>query len=426
MNKDESKAVKNKILRVLRRYAPRVGMFLLAVALMAFVLYHSLGLEQVQVDTIAAVRSVEYEISGLTGYIFRDEQVVYSQNSGAATYLVEDGERVAAHTELARVYKTGNTADYLAERARIESRIKLIERAISLGVNNAGGIDNTRTALGESYAALMSALGRGKLDTAAALSDDFFVALSASALINGGDDALRAELVALQNELNMLTGSYGGAYESISNEASCYFFYSVDGYENIFDISLLDTLDASGLRALAASQPQSVGAGVPVGKFVHDYEWFMAMSAGRDVCERLEQGRYYEMTLSGGLTLDMYLERLDIPAVGDGIMIFSCGEMPEGFDYAREQSVELLIDTVAGYRVPTGAIYSQKGLDGVYVLSSSEVIFRRVTILYRGDGYVVVAERDYTTENYDEFLNLNDQIILSVSDGELYDGRILD
>lgn len=100
--------------------------------------------------------------------------------------------------------------------------------------------------------------------------------------------------------------------------------------------------------------------------------------------------------------------------------------MPEGFDYARVQSVKLVMGQTAGYRVPLQALHTQQGLDGVYVLSGSQVIFRRVTVLHRGDGYAVVAERDYTTENYTEFLNLNDQIIVSLSDGKLYDGRILD
>jgi hypothetical protein len=92
----------------------------------------------------------------------------------------------------------------------------------------------------------------------------------------------------------------------------------------------------------------------------------------------------------------------------------------------RVLEAQLLVDSVSGYRVPDKALRQHKGFDGVYVLSSSEVIWRRVNVLYRGEGYAVVAERDYSTENYKEFLNLNDQIIISLSDGELYDGRILD
>lgn len=426
MNKDGRVDIKNKIIDAVRRYAPRVGIFVLAAVLMAFLLYHSIGADRAVVSTVAAVRSVEYEISGLTAYIFRDEQVVYSTNTGAATYNVSDGQRVATQTEVARVYTTGSTEEYLERRGELEDRIALLERAVTLGAKTAGGIDNTRAALSSSYSAFMAALGRGELDTADVLSDDLFVALCAASLIDGDGSAITAELNSLKVQLDNLPNSYGGAYQSIVSDQSCYFFYDTDGYESAFDVELLDSLDAAGLRRLAAAQPAYSGQGVPVGKYVHDHEWFMAMSAGSDVCGRLEEGNYYQVTLSDGRVLDMYLERLSAPATGDGIMVFSCSKMPEGFDYARVQEVELLVNSIQGYRVPTVALCTQKGLDGVYVLASSEVIFRRVNILYRGADYVVVAERDASTENYKEFLNLNDRIITFVSDGELYEGRIFD
>lgn len=426
MKEDERVNVKNKIIDAVRRYASRVGIFALAAVLMAFLLYHTMGADRAVVSTVDAVRSVEYEISGLTAYIFRDEQVVYSTNTGAATYTVSDGQRVATETEVARVYTTGDTDEYLEKRGELEQRIALLERAVALGRKTAGGIDDTRAALSSSYSAFMSALGRSELDTADALSDDLFVALCAADIIDGDGSAMIGELNSLRTQLDSLPSSYGSVYQSIVSDQSCYFFYGTDGYESAFDVDLLDSLDAAGLRKFAAAQPGYSGTGVPVGKYVYDHEWFMVMSAGGDVCGRLEEGKYYQVTLQDGLVLDMYLERLSIPASGDGIMVFSCSRMPSGFDYARVQEVELLVNSIQGYRVPTQALTSQKGLDGVYVLSSSEVFFRRVNILYHGDGYVVVAERDVSTENYDEFLNLNDRIITFVSDGELYEGRIFD
>ncbi len=416
MDGNKFSELKNKILSVLRAHWRRAGIFLLAVAMMAFLLYHTLGADRVLAETVAAVRSVEYEITGLTGYIFRDEQPLYSQNSGAAVYLVEDGARVAVDTELARVYTTGNREEYLTQRRALEGRIHLLEQAVALGRPTVGGMDDTEAALAQAYSAYMAALSREDIEGAAALSDRLFVAMGADSILEG-DTALTEELASLRSQLAALNNSFGGSYASLRNETSCYFFYDCDGYESIYDVALLDTLDAAGLRALSA-QPATTGS--PVGRLVHDYEWYMAMGAGSDICGKLAEGSYYDITLQDGRVLSMYLER-----IGDGILIFSCGTMPEDFDYGRVQQVELLVDSTAGYRVPEAALYQQKGLDGVYVLSGSEVIFRRVNILYRGDGYVVVAERDYSTENYQEFLNLNDQVIVSLSDGELYDGRIL-
>lgn len=417
--------LKNKILNVLRTHWRQVGAFVLAVALMAFLLYHTLGLEQVRAETVAAARSVEYELAGLVGYVFRDEQVVYSQNSGAAVYLVDDGARVAADTELARVYNVGSTAEYLAEREELEARAALIEQAIALGRPNVGGLDDTRAALTSSYSAFMLALEKGELGAAVELSDQLLVALCAEDILRG-DTALSEELSSINARLTALNNSFSGNYEVIKNERGSYFYYDTDGYEQIFDTSLLWDLDAAGLRRLASRQPEEQSVrGVAVGRLINNYEWYMAASAGSDVCGKLDEGGVYELTFSDGRVLGMTLEKINTSDAGDGVLIFSCGTMvnvPSG----RVLEAQLLVDSVSGYRVPDKALHQHKGFDGVYVLSSSEVIWRRVNVLYRGEGYVVVAERDYSTENYREFLNLNDQIIISLSDGELYDGRILD
>jgi len=417
--------MKNKILNVLRTHWRQMGAFVLAVALMAFLLYHTLGLEQVRAETVAAARSVEYEIAGLVGYVFRDEQVVYSKNCGAAVYLVNDGARVAADTELARVYNVGSTAEYLAERGALEARAALIEQAIALGRPNVGGLDDTRAALTSSYSAFMSALEKGEPGAAVKLSDQLLVALCAEDILRG-DTSLSEELSSINARLTALNNSFSGNYEVIKNERGSYFYYGTDGYEQIFDTSLLWDLDAAGLRQLASRQPEEQSArGVAVGRLINNYEWYMAASAGSDVCGKLAEGGVYEMTFSDGRVLGMTLEKINTSDAGDGVLIFSCGTMvnvPSG----RVLEAQLLVDSVSGYRVPDKALRQHKGFDGVYVLSSSEVIWRRVNVLYRGEGYVVVAERDYSTENYKEFLNLNDQIIISLSDGELYDGRILD
>ena len=99
--------------------------------------------------------------------------------------------------------------------------------------------------------------------------------------------------------------------------------------------------------------------------------------------------------------------------------------MPQGFSWSRVQQIELLVSEITGLRVPDAAVREEKGIKGVYILSSSQVVFRRIKIIYEGEGYYVVAPRDPEAENYKEYLDSGDQIIISVSDGELYSGRII-
>ena len=69
--------------------------------------------------------------------------------------------------------------------------------------------------------------------------------------------------------------------------------------------------------------------------------------------------------------------------------------------------------------VPASALHEVSGVEGVYIFKDSTAYFRRVRVLYRGDGYVIVAQNDNGDEAY---LSLFDILITSGKD--LYDGRV--
>ena len=56
MDGNKFSELKNKILSVMRNNWRRVGLFLLSVAMLAFLLYHTLGADRVLAETVAAVR----------------------------------------------------------------------------------------------------------------------------------------------------------------------------------------------------------------------------------------------------------------------------------------------------------------------------------------------------------------------------------
>lgn len=420
--------IKKKLTRFCRRRLPAVGTALLIVVLMAFTLYNCLDLSAVKAETTPAVKSYEYEIAGLYGYVFRDETVLYSSYSGASVYLVGDGERVSAGTEVVRTYASGSTEEYLERRSDIERKIELLERSARVGTLNAEGIDSTRELTSGVYEKIMSAIADGQLASAAEFGDDFFVGLNARAVLTGQNDGLSDELAAARSELDALVNSYSGTYESVSGEGSGYFWYGSDGYEEIFDYSSVDTLTPEALESMAASSAAASPAGkYAVGRMIGDYVWYLAVPADAELCRRLEGREECDITFDrSGRSFEMELYRTSYSADGnEGVLIFSSGYIPEDFDFSRVQSIELLVEEISGFRVPADAVQELRGVKGVYVLSSSTMIFRKINIIYEGDGYVVAAYRDLSAENYAEYLDLNDEIIISVSDGDIREGRTL-
>jgi hypothetical protein len=127
--------------------------------------------------------------------------------------------------------------------------------------------------------------------------------------------------------------------------------------------------------------------------------------------------------------LKVTLEEIRESQNGECVIVFSCATMPEGFDYTRYQSFRLDITSISGYRVPKEALVtvldkeSGEEKTGVYIVQGSVAYFRRIEIIAEGNGYYIASELDKSKENYKEYLNINDLIILE-PDG-VYDGKIL-
>lgn len=417
----------NKLKQLVKKYLMTAGAAVLVIILMIYTLYNSLDISAVRAVTTPAVKSTEYEIAGLTGYIFRDERVLYSVNPGAAVYRVADGEKLAVNTELARVYSSGSTIAYLAEREQLEYNIDLLNRSVKTGRMTASGVSGTKESMNDIYNTIMASISDGNLSGALSESDELLVYLNAYDLITGKNDSLYDELTAEKAKLTALENSYTGAYESIKNPAGGYFFYSCDGYEDVFKYDLIGSLTAGSLKNLAAASPAAANGKYAVGKMVYNYVWYLAVPADAGLCRKMVDAWICNATFKdSGLKLDLSLDRIAFTEGEEsGVLIFSCGIMPRGFDYARVQPIELLVSTTTGYRVPDSAVHEINGVRGVYVLSASVVKFRKIKILCEGEGYYVVAERNMSAENYEEYLNLNDDIIISLSDGNIFDGRVL-
>ena len=102
---------------------------------------------------------------------------------------------------------------------------------------------------------------------------------------------------------------------------------------------------------------------------------------------------------------------------------FECDRMPNGFDFARSQSVEAVVKRVSGISVPKSATHKSDGFLYVYILRGSVVFERRIEVIYEGSDYYVVQD-GLEPDGDDVFLQSNDTVIL---DGKnLFDGRILD
>ena len=81
----------------------RIAAVVLCIAVFVYTVYHISSVFGEDIATISTGVSREARTVDGMGYIFRNETVLFSQNSGMADYIKKDGDKVSVGDSLATV-----------------------------------------------------------------------------------------------------------------------------------------------------------------------------------------------------------------------------------------------------------------------------------------------------------------------------------
>ena len=404
-----------------RRNWWRIGAGFLLLGLLFYTVYHVFGSSSANLLTTPARDVTDYKQYFGTGYLFRDEEVLTVDGDGLVDPEAANATKVSRGVPVAKVYPA--EGDLAAKQGRlnlINRQIALLEASELPGGTSLGKVAEYRKAAERIYLTLRRQVSAGFYLGVSGASDDFFVECNrVASLLESGTaaktllDSYRAERDALLSgtPISVIPDGYSGYYYSASE---------VDGYENVFTMDRLKSLTMTSLEALAlASQKQP--SGTVAGKIVYDYRWYLAVPVDKEAAELLSAGETCRARFSanGDKELEVFCEAF-LPGEGDKvILIVSCGDSPEDFVFFRNQPVELLVENCSGYYVPASAVRTLKGETGVYVFEGGTVYFRKIEILFSGNGYSICARKEDTGRGY---LAANDLIV--TSGRNLYDGKV--
>ena len=404
------------------RLARNALILLVMTGLIVYVVYHCLRYFEDPVQTTVAVRQTEQQTLTFEAYLFRDEEVLTSSHGGALQSLAADGSHVAIDSEVARVYITGNGEALYAQLQALNEKIAFYEQCLA-AERFAPAYLNT---LDEEIARTQDEIQRAKAagEAVSALSDELLLLLNQRQVMTGEFADLPELLRMLKEERRALESAYAGTYESITTAKSGYYFRETDGYETLFTNAALSGASFDSFFELIAQQPQATDT--HAGKLIGDYIWYAAIPAAASEVQMLTEGMSYLLRFADGTAVEMTLDRM-LTKEGDErcVLIMKTGHMPQGFDYTRIQTVTMEIGTTAGLRVPqTALIVGKDGEMGVYILDVAYVRYRKIDIVWRGDGYVLVRESDRTKKGHENDLGYQERLITH-SDEALFDGQLL-
>ncbi len=368
-------------------------------------------------------------------YIFRDETVIDKTSVGTVVTLVSEGDRVSKGQMLANIYPDSDDVVLQDEINRIERKLNILSSSeidSEYIVTDLSDIDNN---ISDIMTDIYSATSKGNISSVIRKSSDLIVSLNKRDLIVDSEFDFSSEVTRLNRQKNEIENRISSSSSPVYASSSGYFYGDVDGYENQFDIKLVDDMSIELLESLSSGEADTRLLSSGAVKIVNDFVWYVVCSVDASQTARLSEGYSYSLSFpeNGGSEMKMRLVKIVSETTSStAVVVFRSNVLPSDFNYKRFQKAEIILDSVNGLSVPKKALRVVDGINGVYILVGDVVRFRKVEILDEKDNYYIV--RHYTADDAFEAadsetvsdgvenISLYDNII--VSGKELFDGKI--
>lgn len=399
-----------------------VKAFLIAITLLFVVALGYVGLQLYTIlhrtyrteTAIAYTMADSISLSGMA--VFETVDVPGEGNLG---YIVADGERVSAGTVLAERY-TDESQGVLRERLdRLDRTLELLSKS-----QNSTGSDlsmlttQTRTALYN----LLDQVDTASYSGIAQAEEDFLLAQNRLQISTGQADNFESVMATLQQEREEVAGQLGGL-QTITAATNGYFVSSVSANPISMDQETLDAMSSAELRSLLEQGAETSPAGL-AGHIITGFSWRFYGVCSLETAARLDGITKVNISVPGKENDPLpatVVEVTEDEETGTAKVVIECRSINANVLRFGIEEAQVDLTTYEGIRIDRSALHIKDGAKGVYVKYGDLQRFRRITILYEDENYILVP-RDGALGTENE-VRLYDEVI--VEGTNLQDGKLL-
>lgn len=409
--------------------ATRILMLLVCLGVTAYFGYQSLRYMKDPFTTAAAYGCTVDETVSASGYVVRSERVLEDNDSGLLRLARAEGERVSVGGTVAAVYADQASLDRQSEIDALEARIEQLEyvQSASLSYEASAKLDNQ---IAQDLLAVRTALTAGRLDTVERRGSELrALVMKRDYTYSGG--SLDEQLESLRQELKDLRRQSAGSTRRISAPVSGLYSAVVDGYETVLTPESILEMSPSQLSAV---QPDSAVSS-HVGKLILGDNWYYAAALRASEIREIQEAGSVSLRFSKDVArdLDVSVQSVGWEEDGRSVVVFQGKYDLSQLTLLRQQSAEIILNTMTGIRVPQEALRvvprtvtgpegskTEVQTTGVYCVVGVKAVFKPAEVLYSGEGFVLVQP---ASSDKKRVLRSGDEVIVTARD--LYDGKVV-
>ena len=385
------------------------------------------------------------EALDVEGYFIRDENVIASKTlGGVISYMTDDSEKVAKGEKVAEVYNSAEDAQKQAELEELESQLAVLKELES----SAEILSVTPDVIDENISSHLIDMAVNKNEGNLAKSDEsinqIIYNINERQLLTGKLKNFNEKISELESKIEKMKNSSSKKISELKAPAAGYFTSELDGYENVLDISKINSIMPEDLEKVkTASKKTEDGA---VGKVVSNIFWYIACPVTSEQAIKLNEYKNNQMTVT---MPSASVKNVNITLIGinrkdsksDGVAIFRGTDMNVNLLSIRSGTVAINMNSYTGIAVPESAIHQDtitittedkdgkekevsKKVSGVYVQYGNEINFKEVVPLYSDSGFVICKQEPDDDELFsNSTIKVYDKVVVEGVD--LYDGKVI-
>ncbi|MCL2884769.1 MAG: hypothetical protein FWF49_04725 [Oscillospiraceae bacterium] len=396
----------------MHRWLSRLLVTLFALFLVSYTLYQGIRLFYKPVETETATLYTAFDAVDTTAFAVRSETPLTDIPAGALAYQIGDGGKVAKGGVIATAYATDAAAAAWQQSARLDSEIAELQTLQLQGTAGLSSLD----AVQQQLEAALRAVAAGDPADALAQQDTWLLQMDKRQLIMGKVTDFTARIHDLTAQKNALAPQMTRATGQLTAPVSGYFIQHCDGLENTIPVGSVTSVTVDQVNAALAATPQLSATG----KIVDAYDWYIVCVLPSDKALAMPLGKSFNVLFPfvSATPVPMTVAAMNQQGA-ETAAVLRCTNMSQDLANMRSEPVQIQLKQYTGLRIPTTALQTVNGQQGVYVVYAGMAVWRQVDILYSAPGYILCTN-DPTASGA---LQLFDSVVIKAKG--LYDGKIL-
>lgn len=421
----------------------KIGIALIVFTIVIYVVVTAVNANMKNSNELTTEIAVKYDYSESIlsdAVIIREETLITNSIAdGVEYYMVNDGDKVAVGSVVAKVFADETDALFYNKVQEIDEKIVVLE-SLNTPYDNVTTDSAVDSQIYLNIKSLLISVNDNDFKNRDSAAESLIYSINQRQRIVGTVSDFNAQIQTLQQEKAKYSDTGASCIAEIRAPKAGYFVANIDGYESVYDYDNVTKLTVDDLNAIPT---QKVILGDSVGKIVSGLDWYVVCKLTADEALSLSHSESYpKIIFSSASEEPVPVELVALNQASkqsDAVAVFKCNYMNSSLSSLRNEPVQIIINSFEGVRISKDALHDDyvevinsdgeptgetARVQGVYILHGSELMFREVSVIFAGSDFVIVdINPDSAILKSKETIIINDEVVIEGDD--LYDGKIV-